>query len=65
MTPWFGQPGFGTQLQLPDTVGQLLEIGVLLEADVEERCNTEGVDEAWTWTNHDGAMDTASGVVFD
>ena len=38
VAPWFGQPGFGMQFQLPSTVEKLLGDGVLEEVVVEERC---------------------------
>jgi hypothetical protein len=29
--PWFGQPGLGTQFELPKTIGELIELGWIRE----------------------------------
>jgi hypothetical protein len=39
VTPWFGQPGFGTRFQLPGPISDLLSDGVLVEIAVEQKCN--------------------------
>ncbi|KAH8708609.1 hypothetical protein GQ44DRAFT_627530 [Phaeosphaeriaceae sp. PMI808] len=39
VTPWFGQPGYGVQFQLPRNIKMLLGEGVLEEVVVNQICN--------------------------
>ena len=43
VAPWFGQPGFGTQFELPAKVGELEGNGTLVEVDVKEQCRRRAV----------------------
>jgi hypothetical protein len=42
VAPWFGQPGLGTQFQLPASIAELLKNGTLKEVFVEQKCNVRG-----------------------
>jgi len=39
VTPWFGQPGFGTQFQLPGPISDLVSDGILVEIAIEQKCD--------------------------
>jgi hypothetical protein len=61
---WFGQLGFGTQFQLPRTVGGLLRDGMLEEIVVEEKCNhLTNSGQEWMWTPKGGTLSLATGVL--
>jgi hypothetical protein len=63
---WFGQPGFGTQFQLPRTVAALLRDAVLEEIVVEEKCNLlTNSGQEWRWTPIGGALRLANGALFE
>ncbi|KAF2036134.1 hypothetical protein EK21DRAFT_53081 [Setomelanomma holmii] len=63
---WFGQPGFGTQFQLPSTIENLIRDRILEEEVVGEKCSVSHASEqGWTWSAKDGAMRLANGVTFD
>ncbi|KAF2116577.1 hypothetical protein BDV96DRAFT_491269, partial [Lophiotrema nucula] len=52
VTPWFSQPGFGTQFELDGTVQDYLDIGALIELPVEKECDWLGGGHGgrgWEW----------------
>lgn len=63
ITPWFGQPGLGTQFKLQKSVGQLLEEKSLVEVKVEEKCGLlKSSAIGWNWSNIDGRLSLANGL---